>query len=156
MNSLIIRFADLFITGIVAGILFGIWIGYNPKRLSAHTYLEQQQAVIKSLNTLMPLMGLMAIILTIAVAFIEKEKSSGFIVLLIAAGLLIIAGLITKFGNQPINNIIMTWNKTEMPNNWTSLRDRWWFFHTIRMLTCVIAFSLVGWVSTSKSWHLRN
>jgi hypothetical protein len=58
--------------GLVAGTLFGIWIGYNPQNLSAQTYIEQQQSVIKALNTLMPLLGLIAIILTVISAFMQR------------------------------------------------------------------------------------
>ena len=136
--------------GLIAGILFGIWVGYNPKTLSVPTYIEQQQSVIKSLNTLMPLVGLITIILTIIAAFLQKKNQAVFITLLIAAVLLIISGLVTRFGNQPINSIVITWNKTDIPNNWEGLRDKWWTFHTIRTGASFLAFCLIVWASMRK------
>jgi len=136
--------------GLIAGTLFGIWIGYNPQNLSALTYVEQQQSVIKALNTLMPILGLLAIILTVISAFMQKVNQTVFILLLIAAALLIISGLVTRFGNQPINSIVMTWNKIDVPNNWIELRNKWWSWHVIRAMSALLAFCLIVWTSMRK------
>ncbi|MHB1179393.1 MAG: DUF1772 domain-containing protein [Daejeonella sp.] len=145
MTKQIILFLDVLITGLISGVIFGIWIGYNPQDLSAQTYVEQQQNVIRALNTLMPILGLVAIILTITSAIFQKLNTPVFITLLIAAGLLIISGLVTRFGNQPLNAIVMTWSLNDIPENWTVLRDKWWTFHIIRTVSSIIAFSLIIW-----------
>ena len=136
--------------GLIAGTIFGIWIGYNPKSLSAPAYVESQQMAIRSLNTLMPLLGLITIILTITSALLQKENQTVLITLLIAAVLLIAAGLVTRFGNQPINKIVMTWDKTSVPGNWTGLRDKWWSFHIIRSVATILAFCLIMWSNMRK------
>lgn len=143
MTTLIIRFLDIIMAGLIAGILFGIWLGYNPRNLSATTYLEQQQSAIKALNTLMPLLGLITIVLTLISAFLRKENKPVFILLLIAAIFLVISGLVTRLGNQPVNTIVMTWNKAAIPNNWTELRDKWWSLHKIRAVAALLAFCLI-------------
>ena len=145
MITLIIKFLDVILAGLIAGTLFGVWIGYNPKNLSAATYVEQQQSVIKALNTLMPVLGLINIILTVIAAVLQNQNQNVFISLLISAGFLIISGLITKFGNQPINAIVITWNKANAPNNWTELRDKWWLLHKARTFTTFVAFCLIVW-----------
>ena len=136
--------------GLIAGTLFGIWIGYNPQNLSAQTYVEHQQSVIKALNTLMPLLGLITIILTVISAFMQRDNKTIFISLLIAAMLLIISGLVTRLGNQPINAIMMTWNKVDVPNNWAELKDKWWSLHIIRTLAAIAAFCLIVWTLMQK------
>ena len=55
----------------------------------------------------------------------QRDSKTVFISLLIAAMFLIISGLVTRFENQPINSIVMTWNKADIPINWTTLRDKW-------------------------------
>ena len=145
MTTVILRFINILMAGLIAGTLFGIWIGFNPRVLSAQTYVEQQQGAIKALNVLMPLLGLATIILTVIVAILQKQNGPVFVTLLIAAGFLIISGIITKFGNQPINSIVITWNKMDVPNNWTELRDKWWSFHRLRAVTALIAFCLIIW-----------
>lgn len=153
MTTHIIRFLNIVIAGLVAGVMFGIWIGYNPMSLSAVTYVEQQQSVIHALNTLMPLLGLIAIILTLISAFLQKKNKPIMITLLVAAVLLIISGIVTRFGNQPINSIVATWNKANIPGSWTQLRDRWWEFHIIRVITGLLAFCLIVWSAVGKTLH---
>lgn len=150
MTIVIIRFLNILMAGLIAGTLFGIWIGYNPQNLSVQTYVEQQQSVIKALNTLMPLLGLTAIILTLVSAFMQRGNQNVFIILLIAAVLLIISGLVTRFGNQPINSIVMSWDKVDVPNNWHELRNKWWSWHVIRAMTAIFAFCLIVWTSMRK------
>ncbi len=151
MTTHIIRFLTLLMAGLVAGTLFGIWIGYNPKNLSVNTYVEYQQGAIKALNTLMPILGLISVILTVIAAILQKQDQFVFVILIIASGFLIISGLITKFGNQPINSIVMTWSKNSIPTNWTELRDKWWLLHKLRTLTTFISFCLIIWSNIRRN-----
>jgi uncharacterized membrane protein len=148
MATQIIKFFDLILVGIISGILIGILLGYNPKILSASSYLEQQQNAIIALNTLMPLLGLIACILTLISAILQRQNN--LILLLIATGLLIASGIITRFGNQPINSIVMTWDSKTMPQNWIALRDQWWFFHKLRTLASFFSFCLIVWTTLKK------
>jgi len=150
MTNSIIRFFNVVMVALVAGTIFGIWLGYNPKDLSAPTFIEQQQSVITDLNTLMPILGLITILLTLTSAIIHKKEKRTFIILLIATFFLVLSGLTTKFGNQPINSIVMTWDMNVAPSNWMELRDEWWTYHEIRTLTAFIALLLIVWVSIKK------
>jgi hypothetical protein len=150
MVTFIIRFLNIAMAGLIAGTLFGVLVGYNPKFFTPQTYIEQTQGAIKGLNTLMPLLGLITIILTVTSAFLQKQNKTFFISMLIAAGFLIMAGLITRFGNQPINSIVMTWKKNDIPDNWNVLRDKWWSLHILRSLASFIAFLLIVWSNLRK------
>lgn len=150
MNKQLIRLFNLIMAGQIAGTLFGIWIGYNPQNLSAQAYVEQQQNAINALNILMPILGLITIILTITAATLYKGNATIMWTFLGAAVLFIVSGLVTRFGNQPINSIVMTWNPAEVPGSWKELRDKWWFFHMIRTVTAVGAFCLICWVNIFK------
>ena len=150
MITRIIRFCNILMAALVAGTIFGIWIGYNPMDLSASTYIEEQQHTILALNTLMPILGLITIILTIISAFLRRKEKTAFWVLLIASVFLILSGLTTKFGNQPINSIVMTWDVNSPPNNWMDLRNQWWFYHKLRTLSAFIGLCLIVWTSMKK------
>ena len=143
----IIQFSDIVLTGLIAEIIFGVWLGYNPEGLSAVTYVEQQQSTIRSLNVLMPILGLISIILTVTYAIICKREKSERNLLLLAVGLLIVSGLVTRFGNQPINAIVTTWNLDAIPDTWTAFRDKWWTFHVIRTLSTIAGFGIIVWVT---------
>jgi hypothetical protein len=146
----LIQFSDILLTGLIAGIIFGIWIGYNPRDLSAVTYVEQQQNTIQALNVLMPILGLISIILTIAYAVLSNKERLNRNLLILATLLLIASGLITRFGNQPINAIVITWNLENIPDTWTTLRDKWWTFHIIRTFSTMIGFILIVWVTLNN------
>ena len=150
MTTRIIRFCNIVMVALVTGIIFGIWIGYNPKDLSASTFIEQQQNAILALNTLMPILGLITILLTLISAFLQRKDKVAFLVLLVASAFLIVSGLTTRFGNQPINSIVMTWDMNNPPNNWTELRNQWWIFHELRTLFAFIGLCLIVWTSIKK------
>ena len=151
MTTVISRFLNIIMAGLLAGILLGISLGYNPKNLSVSTYIEQQQNVIKALNTLMPLLGLITIILTLSSAFLQKDNKIIFITLIIATIALVITAFVTRFVNQPINSNVMIWNKATLPTNWKELRDKWWSFHLIRTIMTLTAFILISLTAVRKN-----
>ncbi len=153
MIKLIIQCMCIILAGLMAGALAVIWLGYNPETFSYDVYLHLQQASIKALNSLMPLLGLLTILFTLAFAFFQKENKAVFILLLAAAGLLITGGLITKLGNQPINKIVMTWSNEVVPADWEALRNKWWSYHITRLITTVVAFCLISFSSASRNYQ---
>lgn len=64
MGELILRFADLLFVALLAGIMFGVWLGQRPFKISASFYVEQQQHAIRRLNTSVPILGGICILLT--------------------------------------------------------------------------------------------
>jgi hypothetical protein len=151
MTKSIIRFLNIIIAALLAGVSFGIWIGFNPLSLTPSTYIEQQQNMIQALNVLMITLVFSATIITITSAILQKSNKPVFITLLIAAAFFISCILISKFGNQPINKIMMSWTLGYLPDNFFEFRDKWWSFHIMRTIAELIALSLVTWVSIRKN-----
>ena len=151
MTKLIIRFVNIIVAAILAGTSFGIWIGFNPLNLSPSTYLEQQRHTIQALNVLMIALVVIATVLTIVSAWLQKNDKPVFITLLIAAAFFISCIFISRFGNQPINNFIMTWTSISIPVNWTEFRDKWWSYHIMRTIAELIALGLVTWAGIKKN-----
>ena len=151
MTTTIIRFLNIIIAALLAGVSFGIWIGFNPMSLSTSTYIEQQQSMIGALNVLMITLVFSATVITIISAFLQKSNKTVFITLLIAAVFFIACIVISRFGNQPINNIIMSWTSGSLTGNLSELRDKWWTFHIMRTIAELMALSLVTWASIKKN-----
>jgi uncharacterized membrane protein len=139
----IIRFAGLLLTALVVGTTFGIWLGYNPTGLSPATYVEQQQHAISSLNTIMPVLGAVCILLVSTLAVLTKGDRPTRYLLVVSVIFLLAAGLITRFGNQPINAIVMTWSAQAPATNWIELRDSWWQWHILRTSAGIVALMLL-------------
>lgn len=147
MTLSFVRLANIIFAALIAGGMFVIWAGYDPATLSPSTYVEQQQNAIRALNVVMPVLGAIAIALTLISALLQRKDRTVFVLLVVAAAFLIISGVVTRFGNQPINALVMTWDIARPPANWTELRDQWWGFHRLRTLCGLIALALITWAS---------
>ena len=137
-----IRFASLLLTSLLVGAMFGIWLGFNPSALTATAYVEMQQSAIRALNISLPALGLGCILFTGTLAVLTNNDKRGRYLLVAAAICLAMAGLITRFGNQPINAVVMTWSPAAPAANWTELRDTWWHWHILRTVAGVGALVL--------------
>ena len=147
MTLALVRFANILVAALVAGGMFVIWVGYDPATLSPSTYVEQQQNAIRALNELMPILGGATILLTLLAAGLQRNDRKAFVLLMVASAFLILSGLLTHFGNQPINDLVMTWEIARPPANWTELREQWWGFHRLRTFCGLIALVLITWAS---------
>lgn len=146
----ILRFANIMLAALLAGVSFGIWIGFNPVHLSPAAYLEQQQNMFQSLKVLMISLVIIATIITAVSAFVQRNDKPVFISLIVAALCFVGCMIITKFGNLPIDNLILTWTPETMPSDWTEFRDRWWSFHIMRTVTELVALVLIAWSVSGK------
>lgn len=138
----LIRFASLLLTALLVGTMFGIWLGFNPAALSATAYVEVQQNAIRSLNVALPLLGLCCILLTATLAVLARRDRRTRYLLIAAVLCLVAAGLITRFANQPINAVVITWSPQAPAANWAELRDTWWYWHVWRTIAGVAALAL--------------
>lgn len=137
-----IRFVLLLVLALLVGAMFGVLTGADPRPLSVTAWVEQHQNAVRGLNVLLPVMGAICILLTLTLAFLAKEDRRVRYLLAASAILLIAAALITRFGNQPINAIVMTWSPQAPPANWAELRDQWWQLHVLRTLAGIGALAL--------------
>jgi len=141
MKKSIPRLALALGTVLVAIMLF-IGLGLNPKALNGADYLERQQAMIRMLNVPMPLLGAATILLTLISAALERSNPKACLALVTAAVLFAAAGFITRFYNQPINALVMTWRPETFPIDWASWRDEWWRWHIARTILAVAALAV--------------
>jgi uncharacterized membrane protein len=73
--------------------------------------------------------------------------------LIAAAVCLIIAGIVTRFFNQPINAIVMHWTAAAPPMDWADVRDTWWKYHIIRLTAGIagLSFLIIGMLINQSS-----
>ena len=149
----IVTFVLLLVMALLVGTMFGIWAGFNPTLLSAAAYVEMQQNAIRSLNSLLPALGAICILLTATLAMLLKGKRATLYLLLAALVCLVAAGGITRFRNQPINSVVMTWSVQAPAANWTELRDTWWYWHIVRTVAGIaaLAFTILAMISSKNS-----
>ena len=142
--SNVARVAAIVTTGLVAGSVFGISRGYDFAQYSPAAFLEVHQGAVRGLNTLLPVLGMVATVLVIVLAVVERHNRRTLVMLIVAAVLLAASGAITRLGNQPINDVVMTWTPDTLPSDWEGVRDSWRGFHLMRTVTSVAALATLA------------
>ncbi len=142
MFGAVVDFASLLLAALLVGAMFGLWLIY-PAGLDAAFYVPLQQHSIRALNVTMPALGAVTIALTLAAAALARGDRTRLVLLITAALCFAAAGLITRFANQPINAMVMTWSASAPPADWAELRDAWGRWHVLRLVAGIGGLSLV-------------
>ena len=142
--STVPRVAALILTGLVAGSVFAVLRGYDLAQYSPAAFLEVHQGAVRGLNALLPILGIVSIGLVVALAVIERRNRRTLILLVLAALLLATSGIVTRLGNQPINDLVMSWTVDTFPADWEAIRDSWRGFHLVRVITSIAAFAILS------------
>jgi uncharacterized membrane protein len=142
MVTLTVDFLNLLLAALLVGAMFAVCLIFNPRGLDAATYVSLQQHAIRVLqrnpgesrggDIKMPLLGAITAMTTFVAAVLARSERVHLTLLLVAAGLFVVAGLVTRFLNQPINAVVRTWSAQAPPANWMQLRDAWWRWHLVR------------------------
>ncbi len=143
MLPLIVDFVNLFLSALLVGAMFCVWLVFNPTQLDASHYIILQQQGIRALHPPMPQLGVLTILITLASAVLARENKVRMSLLIATAILFIISGLITRFANMPINAIVRGWNSAAPPDHWTALRDAWWRWHCLRLCSALAGLALL-------------
>ena len=141
------RFLQLYLGSLVVGTMFAVWVGYDPRGLTYATFVEQHQNAVSGLNTLIPALGALLILLTLLLVYLLREQSGQRWPLLAGALCFVGAGLATRLGCQPINALVDTWTTEDPPSDWQALRADWWHYHLLRLGSGAIGFALVLWAA---------
>jgi hypothetical protein len=143
MLSMTIEFMNLVLAALMVGSMFGVSLIMNPAGLDARHYVELQQQGIRTLNVAMPRLGAVTILVTIAAAVAMRGEGLRLGLLVTTAACFVAVGLVTRFLNQPINAVVMTWSSDAPPAGWERLRDAWWRWHYLRLATGLAGFCLL-------------
>lgn len=141
--SIAARVALLIVVGLLAGSVFGVGIGYDFAQYTPAAYLEVHQGAVRGLNNLLPLFGLAAIVLAAGLAVTRRANRRLLFGYLAGAVLLAAAGLITRFANQPINDLVMTWSAATLPADWETVRESWRSWHLARTIFTLAAQAIL-------------
>ena len=152
MLSVLVDFANLFLAALLAGAMFAVWLVFNPAGVSANSYVLLQQQAIRTLNTAMPALGAATVVVTTVAAALARRDGTRLGLLMAAVLCFAAAGLITRFQNQPINAVVITWSSDAPPSDWTILRDAWWRWHILRLAAGLGGLTLVIAAVLRRAW----
>jgi uncharacterized membrane protein len=141
--SIVLGFSDLLAGALLSGAMFGVWLLFDPRSMSGTDYLQQHKHGVRTLDPALPILGAATIVLTMALAGLGHDNGQRVAALLAAGGCYLAAGLITRFINQPINSIVMTWASEALPANWIDYRLKWWRWHIVRTGAAILGLCLL-------------
>jgi len=133
-------------SGLMAGLLFGDWLGPSFARaaMSASSFIQFQQIV--HINYLRTLPALSTIALVAPVLWLimlrARRDTAQFKILLCATIAIAIGYTITFIFNVPVNNQLETWSAAAPPNNAREIWSQWEKAHVARMIFWVLGFLL--------------
>jgi uncharacterized membrane protein len=137
-----VHFAAVFAGGIITGGQYVVSFDYSTADVTGPLYTEKMQYAIHHIGT--PLFGMLitATLLCFAAAVLNRDQRDCFYLLIGAAICFLAGGLITRFGNIPLLDMIDTWTASSPPANWREIAERWYLFHTIRIVVDLAGFFL--------------
>lgn len=140
----LVLFGSLVFVGLTAGSAYVVWFDYNPNGMSPTFYVEHMQHAIRVLTIPLPAIVVLGLLST-AIAAFQTRRERAPCLLLVGATLCVLAvALITRFGNIPINNQILTWSISSPPGNWAQLAQEWRQLQTARVVLQIAALCLVA------------
>jgi uncharacterized membrane protein len=133
-------------SGLMAGLLFGDWLGPSFARaaMNASSFVQFQQVVhINYLRTLPALSTLAVAAPILWLVALRARRSSGEFKLLLGATAAIVTGYtITFVFNVPINNQLEAWNVATPPANAREIWSHWERAHVVRTIFWLVGFVL--------------
>ena len=138
-----VLFTALLFVALVAGAAFAIWFDYNPEGMSPAFYTEKMQHAIHIFTIPLPTVVVLGVLFTGISAFLARSERPNFFLLFAASVCMIAVALITRFGNIPINNQILTWSISSPPSDWANLAQKWWQLQTLRTALAIGALAFL-------------
>jgi uncharacterized membrane protein len=145
----------LLCSGLMAGLLFGDWLGPSFARaaMSASSFIQFQQIV--HINYLRTLPALSTIALAAPILWLimlrARRTTVEFRILLGATIAIAIGYTITFVFNVPVNNQLETWNAATPPPEARQIWSQWEKAHVVRTIFWVLGFFLETLALTSTS-----
>jgi len=143
MTRWIVLFAAMLSVGLLAGASFAVSLYFNPAGMPAAFYVETMQHAIRAFIVPLPALLILGLFFTIISTYLARDDRGSFWLLIVTSLCLISVGLITAFGNVPINNQILTWNISSPPSDWMDLGAKWLRFHMTRTILQICGFGFL-------------
>jgi uncharacterized membrane protein len=140
------------------GVFWGTWFSLSRSisSIRPETFLEIGHTMIRNLGGPMSFLMPAALVssMLVLVLLFRQRRAAAFNLALVSFVLMVAALVVTLAVNVPIDYEIDQWTVTTLPPDWSSTRDKWERYHTVRTfvsvgaLACAVA-SALGWTPTS-------
>jgi uncharacterized membrane protein len=136
----------ILVAAAMAGNEFAVAVFFHPRisRLDDAAHVKAARTLASSLGAVMPFWYALALLLSLAVAFLAHPLwSTSCWLALGSAALFAAASIFSVVSLVPINNLVARFEPDSLPPNWRELRQRWDRLHGIRVGILFIAVILL-------------
>ena len=141
MNLRIAQFANLLLFALVMGVFWGTWFSLSRSiaAITPDAFLQIGHIMIRNLGGPMSVLlpAALASSVVVLILLFRRKRIAAFYLAMAGLLLMVAALTITLAVNVPIDVLINQWTVNTLPGDWTAIRDRWQFFHTIRTFASV-------------------
>src|SRR5437868_11423942 len=130
----IVHIVAVCLAGIITGGQYVVSFDYRPAGVTASFYTEKIQYAIYHIGTPLFSMLIAATVVSFIAAFLYRNDRRTCCILAAAGICFLVDGLITRFGNIPLLDMMDTWSVSSPPANWSDIADRWYLFHSVRFI----------------------
>jgi uncharacterized membrane protein len=148
---------NILLYALVMGVFWGTWFSLSRSisSIAPDVFLDIGHTMIANLARPMSLLMPAALISSVLLIVLARQRRDAVFYLALASCLLMIAALaITLAVNVPIDNDISRWTPSSLPADWTATRDRWEAYHTVRTFASVAALGCA--VASALFWVPRR
>jgi len=133
----------LLAVGVMFGVLGFLWIALLPmfRSLSGPGFTTACQGI--EMETAHPILfwnAIVAIALAVVLAIVTDSWPARILLAAGAVGTALV-GIISEGRNRPMWRQIEKWNPDALPTDWSEIRTRWNFYHSLRTIAAGIAFA---------------
>jgi uncharacterized membrane protein len=150
----IVQFVNVLLFALVMGVFWGTWFSLSRSisSIRAETFLEVGHTMIANLGGPMSVLlpAALASSLLLLIMLFRQRHGAAFTLALTSLALMIGALVVTLAVNVPIDDQINQWTANTLPPGWTSTRDRWQLYHTIRTFVSIAALGFA--VASALRW----
>jgi len=150
-----VRFANLFLTGVLTGNEFGGFVGFHPAlyRLPTDAHVSAEKEITARFGKIMPPFMTATIVSFVPVLSLTRDRRSFRFAL---AGMLCYLAMlaVTFAGNMPVNRRTLELDPGSVSRDeFLSLRRRWDTFHAARNVlnAAGLAFTILGTFSDAEA-----
>jgi uncharacterized membrane protein len=156
MNGLnVARAVAVTCAGLMAGLLFGDWLGpaFARAAMSDASFIQFQQIVHLNYLRTLPVLSMLALAAPIVwlILLRHRRNSREFKLLLGATVAIAIGFTITFVFNVPVNDQLETWNPAAPPTNAREVWMRWEKAHVVRTIFWMLGFLVEAIALTSAA-----
>jgi hypothetical protein len=138
---LIVRFSLIFLAGIVAGAVYGVWLLEYLFVGDTAFYIHLKQFQFRTLGELLPTLVAVTILVGLVKLYLFRRKRLVFWFTFAGLVLMAAAALLSAWRITPINVQFLTWSAEAPPADWEHLRQMWRDLHLTRTVVTGMGFA---------------